>query len=369
MSVDLTAYARASPSHSPCSRSLTLTLSPTLPSPSGELRAKWSRLIDSASAAARVDDESGAASAAERASAATEIRKAERRLAKLSAEVQTCDRVLENAVASRRRIESRLSRELYFQELLKRRTTPSAIAASVRPGATAAEKTSAAAEAEARAERMNDLRVRAMAEARSLELELDAALLKRETERAASVRTQMRGTVQRMMKRRGSSAIGHHVGGRPEHRRHESSEPASHDGIGHSLEHGGSAEHAYHKRAGLSSSRDLTYRATSTGVEDVLAAEHLEDEDACDLADEVTMDLAAEIGFDLGAEIGSDLGAEQPEKTQPCAGVSSEDGIGMLAGVEEELSSKLAQPARSLRSRLQMARMLEEVRRLNSPRV
>ena len=123
-----------------------------------------------------------------RASEITAMRKAKRRIQRLEFDLQTLDRAVQQSGLARQRIEARLAKELYFQQLLRQRTEP-----------TPQQREAAKGRHDEAALQMNDLRVRAMTEAKSLQKEIAIALREREEEHSNRVRAQLRCTVQRLL--------------------------------------------------------------------------------------------------------------------------------------------------------------------------
>jgi len=166
----------------------------------------------------------GSTAAAE-PSEGTRLRKLERKLIQLDAEEAAVRRAIEQSAAARRRVEARLANELYFQQLLKQKMSehgkppvapkPAAappflglkpkVGAAALPSSTPSTPSTAPV-ASASAQQlshellmMNELRTRSEAEALDLHRELEAVLKQREEEHTARLRSQLRGTVRRLL--------------------------------------------------------------------------------------------------------------------------------------------------------------------------
>jgi len=131
------------------------------------------------------------------------IRKKEVRLQRLAAELQTCERAIDQARQARQRVEVRLAKELYFQQLFRTKVecharrpsteAPPTLEDSLKEGKSPSDLHVAAVA-------MNNLRLKAEAEARRLRRELDVVLRAHQEEISARLRAQLRAAVSRLAK-------------------------------------------------------------------------------------------------------------------------------------------------------------------------
>lgn len=148
--------------------------------------ARWMDIIGAAKGRS-VNEEAAVSDAAV-------IRQAERRLSQLRAELDTCKRAVNQSVAARHRVEMRLAKELYFQQLLGG-PIPAQIDGTKLSTTVLTDGQNAAAL------KMNELRLEAQENAHNLHPEIHLSLCAREKEHSARTRAQIRGTVRRIMQR------------------------------------------------------------------------------------------------------------------------------------------------------------------------
>ena len=149
---------------------------------------RWAQLISSANAMQAQER------AARSSSEATALKQVERKLHRLSMELKTCERAIEHSDSAKQRVEARLAKELYFQQLFRQGIEDHRKVAE--PKGWAAKGPN---EREQVIVKMNTLRKRAEGEAQRLSKQLQIALKTREEEHSARVRGQMQGTVRRML--------------------------------------------------------------------------------------------------------------------------------------------------------------------------
>jgi hypothetical protein len=125
-------------------------------------------------------------------SEAASIRQVERKTQRLHVELRACERAVEQSKGARRRIDSRLARELYFQQLLKQTIDQAPATKKNGAGAEGSDHDKAVS-------KLNELRLRSEADAQRIALELRIGLQAREEEHTAKVRGQIRGVVRRLL--------------------------------------------------------------------------------------------------------------------------------------------------------------------------
>jgi len=140
--------------------------------------------------AARQDE----SSAAERkASEATAIKQAEKKLRRLEGELHTLERAATQSENAKQRVESRLAKELYFQQLFRQGIEHQRKHEGPWKDGTALN------EREQMIIKMNELRKRAETEARKISNELHVALKMREEEHSARLRETIQGCTRRIL--------------------------------------------------------------------------------------------------------------------------------------------------------------------------
>jgi hypothetical protein len=298
----------------------------------------------------------GSTAAAE-PSEGTRLRKLERKLIQLDAEEAAVRRAIEQSAAARRRVEARLANELYFQQLLKQKMSehgkppvapkPAAappflglkpkVGAAALPSSTPSTPSTAstAPVASASAQQpshellmMNELRTRSEAEALDLHRELEAVLKQREEEHTARLRSQLKGTVRRL--------------------------------ISEALEEEGEAA-----IASARANQAAEERAKDAAAFDARAADY-----GSAPPSPTSRPSSRSHRFSSAGRKQAERRAEQrpPLKTPPLLSTAGQDDARELAGIAAELAGKLKE-AKGMSQRLKLARifdvlrqMLEEVR-------